>query len=141
MMARQAARVLPRTAAAPSRAARGFASIKPIELHYTPTPNGYKVTLLLEEANVPYVVRPIDLAKGEQHTPEFLRISPNGRMPAIVDPNLTDTNCEDGLAVFESGAISASLRPDPPTLMGYATALVAPTRPVSLLLAVMHIAE
>lgn len=71
----------------------------PLELHYTPTPNGWKVTLLLEEAGLPYVVRPVDLAKGEQHTDAFRAISPNGRMPALVDPNC------DGLAVFESGAI------------------------------------
>lgn len=74
------------------------AKIHPLELHYTPTPNGWKVTLLLEECGLPYAVMPVDLAKGEQFNTEFLKLSPNGRMPALRDPN-------DGVSIFESGAI------------------------------------
>src|ERR1700740_1949547 len=59
---------------------------KPIELFYWPTPNGWKISIMLEECGLPYVVRPIDISKGEQFTPHFLAISPNNRMPAIVDP-------------------------------------------------------
>jgi GST-like protein len=86
--------------------ARGAATAAkvPIELHYAPTPNGWKVTLLLEEALMPYVVRPCDLGAGDQHSEDFLRISPNGRMPAIVDRNVGD-----GLAIFESGALMVHL--------------------------------
>jgi GST-like protein len=70
-----------------------------IELYTSPTPNGYKASIALEEMEIPYNVHPIDLREGEQKDPEFLRICPNGRIPAIVD---TD---EGDLAVFESGAI------------------------------------
>src|SRR5215471_20266794 len=75
---------------------------EPIELYYWPTPNGWKVSIMLEECALPYVVRPVDISKGEQFTPQFLAISPNNRMPAIVDP------CGPGgrpISVFESGAI------------------------------------
>jgi GST-like protein len=74
-----------------------------IELYYWPTPNGHKITIFLEETGAPYTIIPVDIGKGEQFKPDFLRISPNNRMPAIVD-----TDPEDGgepLAVFESGAI------------------------------------
>ena len=69
-----------------------------IDLYAWPTPNGFKVSIFLEEAAVPYRVIPVDIGKGEQFTPEFLAISPNNRMPAIID---TDT----GISIFESGAI------------------------------------
>ena len=82
-----------------SRLSSRTLAIAPIQLHYSPTPNGWKVTMLLEEAALPYQLIPVDLAQGDQHLESFLRISPNGRMPAIVDPN-----CDD-LSVFESGAI------------------------------------
>lgn len=74
----------------------------PIDLWYWPTPNGWKVTIALEEMELPYVLRPVNIGAGEQFTPEFQAISPNGRMPAIVDPD-----GEDGrpLSIFESGAI------------------------------------
>jgi GST-like protein len=81
------------------RHASGGASIAPLELHYTPTPNGWKITLLLEEASLPYTVVPVDLAKGDQFKEPFLELSPNGRMPALIDPN------HDDVSVFESGAI------------------------------------
>ncbi len=70
-----------------------------IELYTAPTPNGYKVSIALEEMQIPYEVRAIDLAAGEQKQPEYLAICPNGRIPAIVD------KAEGDFAVFESGAI------------------------------------
>jgi GST-like protein len=77
-------------------------SVRPIELYYWPTPNGWKISIMLEECGLPYVVRPVDISKGEQFTPEFLAISPNNRMPAIVDP---DGPGGRAISVFESGAI------------------------------------
>jgi glutathione S-transferase/GST-like protein len=74
----------------------------PIEVHYWPTPNGWKVTIALEEMGLPYTVKPVNIGKGEQFTPEFLAISPNNRMPAIVDP---EGPGGAPLSVFESGAI------------------------------------
>ncbi|MEW5422029.1 glutathione S-transferase N-terminal domain-containing protein [Amorphus sp. 3PC139-8] len=74
----------------------------PIELHYWPTPNGWKVTILLEELGVPYHVNFVNIGAGDQFKPEFLAISPNNRMPAIVDPEGPDGK---PISVFESGAI------------------------------------
>ena len=74
-----------------------------IQLHYWPTPNGHKVTLFLEEAGLPYELRPVDIGAGDQFKPEFLAISPNNKMPAIVDTEPTDGGAP--LPVFESGAI------------------------------------
>jgi len=74
----------------------------PIELYYWPTPNGWKITIMLEELGVPYTVRYVDIGKGEQFEPDFLRIAPNNRMPAIVDPEGPDGK---PISVFESGAI------------------------------------
>ena len=74
-----------------------------IDLSYWPTPNGHKVTLFLEEAGLPYRLLPVNLTKGEQFLPEYLRISPNNKMPAIVD--LAPEDGGPPLAVFESGAI------------------------------------
>ena len=74
-----------------------------IDLYYWPTPNGHKITMFLEEVGVPYRIIPVNLGKGEQFNPDFLRLSPNNRMPAIVDKEP-----EDGgppIPVFESGAI------------------------------------
>ena len=72
-----------------------------IELYAWPTPNAHKVSILLEELEMPYAVIPVDIGKGGQFDPAFLRISPNNRMPAIVD-----TTAPGGpLAIFESGAI------------------------------------
>jgi len=75
----------------------------PIDVYYWPTPNGWKVTILLEELGVPYNVVPINIGTGAQFEPEFLRISPNNRMPAIVDHEPVDG--KGPLSVFESGAI------------------------------------
>lgn len=74
-----------------------------IELHYWPTPNGHKVTLLLEEAGLPYTIKPVNIGKGEQFQPAFLAISPNNRMPAMVDTAPADGG--EPISVFESGAI------------------------------------
>jgi GST-like protein len=70
-----------------------------IDFYTWATPNGWKVSVTLEELGLPYTVHPIDLGKGEQKRPEFLKINPNGRIPAIVDRE------EGDFAVFESGAI------------------------------------
>ncbi|MCH8082456.1 MAG: glutathione S-transferase N-terminal domain-containing protein [Proteobacteria bacterium] len=72
-----------------------------IDLYYWPTPNGHKITIFLEEAGLTYKIIPVDIGKGDQFKPDFLKISPNNRMPAIVDQN-----AEGGpLSIFESGAI------------------------------------
>jgi len=75
---------------------------KPIDLHYWPTPNGWKISIMLEETGLPYNVIPVNIGKGDQFKPEFLAISPNNRMPAIVDPDGPDGK---PISVFESGAI------------------------------------
>jgi len=74
-----------------------------IDLHYWPTPNGWKVAIALEEMGLPYRMIPVDIGRGAQFAPEFLAISPNGRIPAVVDPEPGDGG--PPLAVFESGAI------------------------------------
>ena len=74
-----------------------------IDLYYWTTPNGHKITMFLEEAGLPYRIVPVNIGRGEQFNPEFLRISPNNRMPAIVDHAPADGG--EPLAVFESGAI------------------------------------
>ncbi len=74
-----------------------------ITLYYWPTPNGHKITIFLEEAGVPYRISPVNIGEGEQFLPEFLAISPNNRMPAIVDDAPRDGG--EPLSVFESGAI------------------------------------
>jgi len=75
---------------------------QPIEVHYWPTPNGHKVTIALEEMGLPYEIKPVNIGRGDQFKPEFLAISPNNRMPAIVDPDGPDGQ---PIAIFESGAI------------------------------------
>lgn len=74
-----------------------------IDLHFWPTPNGYKVLIFLEEAGLDYRIVPVNIGAGEQFRPEFLAISPNNRMPAIVDHAPADGGAP--LSVFESGAI------------------------------------
>jgi GST-like protein len=74
----------------------------PIEVYYWPTPNGYKVTIMLEELGVPYDISYINIGKGEQFAPDFLKIAPNNRMPAIIDPDGPDGA---PISIFESGAI------------------------------------
>jgi GST-like protein len=75
---------------------------KPIDLYFWPTPNGWKVSIMLEECGLPYNVIAVNLARGAQFEPEFLAISPNNRIPAIVDPAGPDGK---PISVFESGAI------------------------------------
>ncbi|MFG1419199.1 glutathione S-transferase N-terminal domain-containing protein [Xanthobacter sp. V0B-10] len=75
---------------------------QPIEFHYWPTPNGWKISIMLEECGLPYEVRLVNIGKGDQFKPEFLAISPNNKMPAIVDPQGPDGQ---PISVFESGAI------------------------------------
>lgn len=77
-------------------------SAKPIELYYWPTPNGWKISIMLEECALPYKMIPVNISTGEQFKPSFLAISPNNRMPAIVDP---DGPGGRSISVFESGAI------------------------------------
>lgn len=74
-----------------------------IDLYYWPTPNGHKITIFLEETGLDYRIRPVDIGKGDQFKPEFLAISPNNRMPAIVDHAPADGG--EPVAIFESGAI------------------------------------
>jgi len=75
---------------------------KPIDLYYWPTPNGFKISIMLEECGLPYNLIPVNISKGEQFKPDFLAISPNNRMPAIVDP---DGPGGKPISIFESGAI------------------------------------
>jgi GST-like protein len=74
-----------------------------IELYYWPTPNGHKITLFLEEAGVEYEIKPVNIGTGEQFNPDFLKFSPNNRMPAIIDRAPADGG--EPISVFESGAI------------------------------------
>ena len=74
-----------------------------IDLYYWTTPNGHKITMFLEEADLPYRILPVAIGKGEQFKPEFLKISPNNRIPAIVDQTPIDGGAP--IALFESGAI------------------------------------
>ncbi len=97
-MAKKSTRKRVKKAKAPARKDRR----RPIALYYWPTPNGHKISIMLEELGVPYEVHPVDINKGEQFAPAFLKISPNNRMPAIVDP---DGPGGRPISVFESGAI------------------------------------
>jgi GST-like protein len=74
-----------------------------IELHYWTTPNGHKITIFLEETGLPYALKPVNIGKGEQFAAAFLKISPNNRIPAIVDHKPADGGAP--ISVFESGAI------------------------------------
>ncbi len=74
-----------------------------IELHYWTTPNGHKITIFLEEAGLPYRLVPVNIGAGDQFKPEFLRISPNNRIPAIIDHDPAEPG--PPVSVFESGAI------------------------------------
>ncbi len=103
--AKKAAKPAPRKAPAPAKpAAKALPKpgARPIELYYWPTPNGWKISIMLEECALPYVMVPVNIGKGEQFEPEFLRIAPNNRMPAIVDPGGPGGK---PISVFESGAI------------------------------------
>ena len=81
-----------------------------IDLYYAPTPNGWKISIMLEEAELEYNVIPVNLGAGDQFKPEFLEISPNNRMPVIVD---SDGPGGEKISVFESGAILCLLYTSP----------------------------
>ena len=74
-----------------------------IDLYYWPTPNGHKITMFLEEAGLPYEIKPVDIGRGAQFEPDFLKIAPNNRMPAIVDHEPAGGGAP--ISIFESGAI------------------------------------
>ncbi len=74
----------------------------PIDLYFWPTPNGWKVSIALEEMDLPYETHLVDIGAGDQFKPDFLKLSPNNKMPAIVDPDGPDGA---PIAIFESGAI------------------------------------
>ena len=79
-----------------------------IDLHYWPTPNGHKITIFLEEANLPYTIHKVNIGTGEQFKPEFLAIAPNNRMPAIVDHTPKDVASR---SVFLNQAPSCNISP------------------------------
>jgi glutathione S-transferase len=87
----------------PSGLSRAMARQTMIDLHYAPTPNGWKISIMLEELGIPYQVIPVNIRAGEQFKPEFLAISPNNRIPAIVDHAPADGG--GPFSVFETGAI------------------------------------
>lgn len=77
--------------------------MQPVDLYYWPTPNGRKITIFLEEVGLPYNVIPVNIGQGEQFQPEFLAISPNNRIPVLVDPEPEGNRSP--ITLFESGAI------------------------------------
>jgi GSH-dependent disulfide-bond oxidoreductase len=74
-----------------------------IDVYYWTTPNGHKITIFLEETGLPYSIKPVNIGKGDQFKPEFLAISPNNRIPAIVDNDPAGGG--KPISIFESGAI------------------------------------
>ena len=76
-----------------------------IDFYYWPTPNGWKVSILLEECGIDYRMIPLNISKGEQFSPDFLSISPNNRMPGIVDDDPPPEYNGTPVKIFESGAI------------------------------------
>src|SRR5258708_12473064 len=86
-----------------------------IDLHYWPTPNGWKISIMLEECGLPYKLVPVNIGTGEQFKPEFLKISPNNRMPAIVDHEPPGGGAP--VPGFESGAILQYLPHNPATFL------------------------
>jgi GST-like protein len=101
-MAKKSTKKSVKKARAPARKVARKPANKPIALYYWPTPNGHKISIMLEELGVPYQVHPVNIGKGDQFKPAFLKISPNNRMPAIVDP---DGPGGHPISIFESGAI------------------------------------
>ena len=85
-----------------------------IDFYYWPTPNGWKVSIMLEETGLPYTMKPVNIGAGDQFKPDFMAISPNARMPAIVDHDTPDGS----LPVFESGAILIHLAEKSGKLLG-----------------------
>jgi GST-like protein len=101
-MARAKKRSASKAAKAKPKTKRAAKAAKPIELYYWPTPNGFKISIMLEECGLPYILKPVNISKGEQFNPDFLKIAPNNRMPAIIDP---DGPGGRPISIFESGAI------------------------------------
>src|SRR5512141_1577045 len=107
-MARVASKPIRKNARSGRKAASGphndarAAGDTPIDLYFWPTPNGWKISIMLEECGLPYIMKPVNISTGDQFKAEFLAISPNNRMPAIVDP---DGPGGRPISVFESGAI------------------------------------
>ena len=101
-MARGKAKRTAKAKAKKTAAKRKAKPAKPIELYYWPTPNGFKISIMLEECGLPYTLVPVNISKGEQFKPDFLKISPNNRMPAIIDPAGPGGR---PISIFESGAI------------------------------------
>jgi GST-like protein len=91
-----------RVAAAAAAVAKPGRQTKPIVLYYWPTPNGWKISVMLEECGLPYEIKPVNIGKGAQFEAAFEAVSPNNRIPAILDPHGPDG---DPISVFESGAI------------------------------------
>ena len=89
-----------------------------IELYYWPTPNGHKISIALEEMELPYEIKPVNIGAGDQFKPEFLAFSPNNRIPAIIDHDGPDSK---PVTVFESGAILLYLTEKTGQLMPTAT--------------------
>ena len=96
-----------------------------IDLHYWTTPNGHKITIFLEEAGLPYKIIPVNIGKGEQFKAEFLAISPNNRIPAMVDHEPTGGG--EPISVFESGAILLYLAEKTGKFIAEGSARRAPT--------------
>jgi GST-like protein len=94
--------LLPIAAAYPRHYAQFCCEAPMIDLHFWPTPNGWKISIMLEECALPYTIKPVNIGRGEQFNPAFLAISPNNRMPAIVDHDPPGGGMP--LSVFESGA-------------------------------------
>ena len=101
---KSATKAVANKASAKAKAPRAAAAKRqrPIELHFWPTPNGTKIAIMMEECKLPYTMVPVNIGKGDQFKPEFLKISPNNRMPAIIDP---DGPGGKPISIFESGAI------------------------------------
>jgi GSH-dependent disulfide-bond oxidoreductase len=101
---KRAALSVSKASKAPANSARAAKQKKqrPIELYYWPTGNGRKIVIYLEEVGASYQIKPVNIGKGDQFRPDFLKISPNNRMPAIIDPDGPDGK---PISVFESGAI------------------------------------
>ena len=103
--AKKSATVKKKAMTKPAAAATGNKAgkaAKPIDLYYWATPNGFKISIMLEECKLPYNLKLVNISKGEQFNPDFLKISPNNRMPAIVDPAGPGGR---PISIFESGAI------------------------------------
>ena len=97
-------RAAPAKKAAPRKKTPASKRVKsrPIELYFWPTSNGLKISIMLEECKLPYQMKPVNINRGEQFHPDFLNISPNNRIPAVIDPDGPDGK---PIGIFESGAI------------------------------------